>query len=583
MESGAGSSSEAILDELVYPLDTTNECTVFVQDGIASAFPLMEEIRRQGKLCDVVLKIEDQSFSAHKIVLASTIPYFHAMFTHDMVESRQQEIIMHGVDACALEALINFAYSGKITLDKNNVQIIMMGASFLQLNKVRDACANFLLRRLHPQNALGIRQFADTMSYPTLVQRADKYIEQCFPEVSQHEEFMNLSIDDIKNILSRNELRVETEEQVFEACMRWVKSNESRHQHLPELLALVRLPLLSPMYLTDRVATEELIRSSHQCRDLLDEARVYHLLPERRHLLQSFRTNQRACEVRGHIYVVGGLNKHGDSLSTVEYCDPCTKTWKIAPPMSMLRSRLGVAVLKGKLYAFGGYNGRDRLQSVEVYDATKKEWTIVAPMQCKRSALGATALGEMIYVCGGYDGVTSLSSVERYHPLTNTWRTLAPMNKSRSAGAVIACQGYVYAIGGHDGLSIFDSVERYDPNTNHWTESTPMLTKRCRLGVAMLDGKLYACGGYDGSSFLDTVEMFDPNTNKWQFVDQMNAQRSRVALTANMGMLWAVGGYDGISNLISVEVYDPNKNTWTYSSNMIAHEGGVGLGVISLP
>lgn len=69
------------------------------------------------------------------------------MFTHDMVESRQQEIIMHGVDACALEALINFAYSGKITLDKNNVQIIMMGASFLQLNKVRDACANFLLRR----------------------------------------------------------------------------------------------------------------------------------------------------------------------------------------------------------------------------------------------------------------------------------------------------------------------------------------------------------------------------------------------------------------------------------------------------
>lgn len=47
----------------------------------------------------------------------------------------------------ALEALINFAYSGKVTLDKNNVQSIMIGASYLQLNKVRDACANYLLQR----------------------------------------------------------------------------------------------------------------------------------------------------------------------------------------------------------------------------------------------------------------------------------------------------------------------------------------------------------------------------------------------------------------------------------------------------
>lgn len=46
-----------------------------------------------------MLQVEDQSFSAHKIVLASTIPYFHAMFTHDMVESKQKEITMQGIDA----------------------------------------------------------------------------------------------------------------------------------------------------------------------------------------------------------------------------------------------------------------------------------------------------------------------------------------------------------------------------------------------------------------------------------------------------------------------------------------------------
>lgn len=80
------------------------------------------------------------------------------------------------------------------------------------------------------------------------------------------DEFLNLSPVDVKSLLQRNELRVESEEQVFEACMRWVKHSDNRAQYLLELLAQVRLPLLSPLYLTDRVATEELIRSSHQCR-----------------------------------------------------------------------------------------------------------------------------------------------------------------------------------------------------------------------------------------------------------------------------------------------------------------------------
>lgn len=47
----------------------------------------------------------------------------------------------------ALESLINFAYSGAVKIDNQNVQMLMVGASFLQLNKVRDACADFLISR----------------------------------------------------------------------------------------------------------------------------------------------------------------------------------------------------------------------------------------------------------------------------------------------------------------------------------------------------------------------------------------------------------------------------------------------------
>ena len=45
-----------------------------------------------------VFQAGDQKFTAHRIVLAASIPYFHAMFTHDMMEAKQNEICMQGIE-----------------------------------------------------------------------------------------------------------------------------------------------------------------------------------------------------------------------------------------------------------------------------------------------------------------------------------------------------------------------------------------------------------------------------------------------------------------------------------------------------
>ncbi|KAG0434177.1 hypothetical protein HPB47_019300 [Ixodes persulcatus] len=548
-------------------------------------FVLIEEIRRQGKLCDITLKVDDEIFTAHRIVLASTIPYFYAMFTHDMIESKQKEITIRGIEASALEALINFAYSGKVNITASNVQSLLVGSSFLQLLKVREACSEFLMKRLHPNNVLGVRAFADALGCPALVDATNKFIRKHFLEVSQSEEFLALTLPDAIEIVGWDEIYVVSEEQVFEAVMQWVLHDaDARGQLLPELLSHVRLPLLSPQFLADRVAAEPLVRGCHRCRDLLDEARDYLLMPERRPLLRGFRTRSRCCpDAAGHIYAVGGLTKAGDSQSTVEVYDPKLGHWQVAEAMSMTRSRVGVAVLAGKLYAIGGYNGVERLRTVEVFSPDTRLWSRVCSMNCKRSAVGAAVLYGKLYVCGGYDGVSSLNTVECYNPDKNEWTMVTSMSKHRSAAGVVAFDGHIYALGGHDGLSIFGSVERYDVQKGQWFLMPPMLTRRCRLGVAVLRGKIYVCGGYDGATFLQTAEAYDPVRQKWQFVAPMNVTRSRVALVANCGRLFAVGGYDGVSNLSSVEVYDPDVDRWTPVASMCAHEGGVGVGVLPAP
>ncbi|NXV04871.1 KLH18 protein, partial [Cettia cetti] len=133
------------------------------------------------------------------------------------------------------------------------------------------------------------------------------------------------------------------------------------------LLSKIRLPLCRPQFLTDRVQQDDLVRCCHKCRDLVDEAKDYHLMPERRPHLPAFKTRPRCCtSIAGLIYAVGGLNSAGDSLNVVEVFDPVANRWEKCQPMGTARSRVGVAVLNGLLYAIGGYDGQLRLSTVEV-------------------------------------------------------------------------------------------------------------------------------------------------------------------------------------------------------------------------
>ncbi|ELK24978.1 Tyrosine-protein phosphatase non-receptor type 23 [Myotis davidii] len=433
-------------------------------------YGVMEEIRRQGKLCDVTLKIGDHKFSAHRIVLAASIPYFHAMFTNDMMECKQDEIVMQGMDPSALEALINFAYNGHLAIDQQNVQSLLMGASFLQLQSIKDACCTFLQERLHPKNCLGVRQFAETMMCAVLYDAANSFVHQHFVEVSVSEEFLGLPLEDVLELVSRDELNVTSEEQVFEAALAWVRyDREQRGPCLPELLSNIRLPLCRPQFLSDRVQQEDLVRCCHKCRDLVDEAKDYHLMPERRPHLPAFRTRPRCCtSIAGLIYAVGGLNSAanfyaGDSLNVVEVFDPLANRWEKCHPMMTARSRVGVAVVNGLLYAIGGYDGQLRLSTVEVYNPETDTWARAGSMNSKRSAMGTVVLDGQIYVCGGYDGTSSLNSVETYSPETDKWTVVTPMSSSRSAAGVTVFEGRIYVSGGHDGLQIFNSVSLGSP------------------------------------------------------------------------------------------------------------------------
>ncbi|CAO2637416.1 Kelch-like protein 20, partial [Lemmus lemmus] len=440
-------------------------------------------LRKHRELCDVVLVVGAKKIYAHRVILSACSPYFRAMFTGELAESRQTEVVIRDIDERAMELLIDFAYTSQITVEEGNVQTLLPAACLLQLAEIQEACCEFLKRQLDPSNCLGIRAFADTHSCRELLRIADKFTQHNFQEVMESEEFMLLPANQLIDIISSDELNVRSEEQVFNAVMAWVKySIQERRPQLPQVLQHVRLPLLSPKFLVGTVGSDPLIKSDEECRDLVDEAKNYLLLPQERPLMQGPRTRPRK-PIRFCPSIVGGWCS-GDAISSVERYDPQTNEWRMVASMSKRRCGVGVSVLDDLLYAVGGHDGSSYLNSVERYDPKENKWTRVASMSTRRLGVAVAVLGGFLYAVGGSDGTSPLNTVERYNPQENRWHTIAPMGTRRKHLGCAVYQDMIYAVGGRDDTTELSSAERYNHRTNQWSPVVAMTSRRSGVSAS---------------------------------------------------------------------------------------------------
>jgi len=284
-----------------------------------SMLGMLESLRKGNELCDVLIKVGSKELNCHKVVLSACCPYFRAMFTREMAESRKNEVTIKDVDEKAMEQLIDFAYTAVIRIDENNVQTILPAACLLQLKEIQDACCEFLKKQLDPTNCLGIKSFADTHACTDLLHVADLFALHNFQDVKDSEEFMLLPLDQLCEIIASDELNVDSEEDVFLSVMKWVRFNIGERKFcLKEVLKHVRLPLLNARFLVGVVSADMLIKNNENCRELVDEAKNYLLLPEERLLKQGSRFKARQPTKRGEVlFAVGGWCT-GDAINSVE-------------------------------------------------------------------------------------------------------------------------------------------------------------------------------------------------------------------------------------------------------------------------
>ncbi|XP_018011963.1 kelch-like protein 5 [Hyalella azteca] len=372
--------------------------------------------------------------------------------------------------------VLHYCYTGELEVREASVERLLSTAHQLLLGEVVSVCCGFLASQLHPTNCIGIQLFAESQSCSDLQLAAQKYTAEHFSEVCTQQEFLQLRLPELLQLLSSDDLNVSSVQTILQAVVSWLEHDlAGREEHSSTVLGLVRLPLLPPHHLSHSVHLNPLFGADLRCLRLLVEAFQHHLkvplspdAPEE----ALTRTRPRKSTV-GLLYLVGGMDASKLPVEGNTHVLPHLR----GTPMSSPRSSLGVGVVGGKLYAVGGRDGSSCLRSVECYDPHTNRWTPCARMHQRRGGVGVGVLGGHLYAVGGHDApassptVTRLQCVERYDPATDTW-TLLPGGLPVGCDSVSVCQlgEQLVCVGGYTGTSYLTTTHAYQPYTNTWVQ-----------------------------------------------------------------------------------------------------------------
>ncbi|XP_017263092.1 zinc finger and BTB domain-containing protein 7C isoform X2 [Kryptolebias marmoratus] len=110
----------------------------------------LNEQRRDGLLCDVILIVQDQEYRTHRSVLAACSQYFKKLFTvatTDSGDPHHAAAAVYEIDFVApesLTAILEFAYTSTLTVTASNVKEILNAAQMLEIPCIINVCLEIM-------------------------------------------------------------------------------------------------------------------------------------------------------------------------------------------------------------------------------------------------------------------------------------------------------------------------------------------------------------------------------------------------------------------------------------------------------
>ncbi|KAL9872092.1 kelch-like protein 17 isoform 2-T3 [Glossina fuscipes fuscipes] len=486
----------------------------------------LTKMRINQKLFDFSLDVHGELIHVHKLALAIASDYFAAMFDADMKERREGIVKLQDVDVVAVRAMVDYIYSGIITLTEGNVEAILAASDLFQIVWVKEECIQFLESNLNRNNCFGVRKLADMHSCKRLHDLSHKYILDHFDDLIAEEDLLLMSFDEIKELIKDVQHIVKPEDVAYKAAINWVKHDlEKKRTHLAELMGQIRLCLVSTEFLTEHIVVEPLLIEDQKCNKFVMEAITFQL--KQSHLYGICQTESKHRNESFHVFLLGGL-----SNATTNECkvyDISKNKLLSIESMNEQRYNNSAVSLNGLVYSVGGCN-KNALKTAECYDPVSKRWSYVAQMHNTRYGFGICTYNDLIYVVGGW----STSKVESYDPTINKWRLCQkiPVKMNGFNRATVA-ENSIYSLTGESNGN--NALFRFDPRDGKWSDLNEMPTTYDEYELVSYNRTLFAIGEND-------CERLDIRMNKWEPMPHMLSNRSGSSAVVAAKDIYVISG-----------------------------------------
>eukprot|EP00058_Branchiostoma_floridae_P006621 XP_002592109.1 hypothetical protein BRAFLDRAFT_84978 [Branchiostoma floridae] len=452
----------------------------------------LNDLRERAELTDVVLDVEGRSFPCHRTVLASCSPYFRSMFTSGYAEVKQERIRIQDVSEVAMATILDYAYTGCLQTEPDQVQAVMSAAGLLQVGFVCCKAAEYMRDLLDVSNCVDVLMYADMQGNQALLESSRRYIASRFNQVAQQPSFLQLPLSLLKSLLDRDDLLTNSEDDVVQAALRWIEFDKERLEHLPALCTSFRRTSLrkklrkgleSKVPSADRrlVYSDRTVERLGQMRTKMQiflksdfhgatsmpsapcydpsSRKVYKMnLPDGVSHFSMTVTTDNELYLAGHINGVG--NRPMVSEKAFYQYNHLLNSWESRCEMISPRNGSDLVYVKGYIYAIGGDSGN----TVERYDPSCDKWTSIPPVPFPSYVRfhRAVPLDDSIYV-PSEKGCYCFSTTE------NTWKNIADTRKHPLNPQAVEYEGRIYSVY-WSGFSS-SAVQMYNPEDNTWKPS----------------------------------------------------------------------------------------------------------------
>ncbi|XP_077993237.1 kelch-like protein 11 [Glandiceps talaboti] len=433
-----------------------------VSDDIASdwnsfshSLQLAKQLKEQKDskvLCDMTVNIEEHEFVAHRCVLAACSPYFESMFRSELNESKCGLVKLQCTSVNGMRAILDYMYTGDISLTLDNVEDIIQGADHLIMANLKTLCGRFLAKHITIRNCFDLKGLAELYGLSELQNSVQATIECGLNEMLKEADkyLMNLSADEVQSLVSNDKIKVR-EAELFEFVIKWSKQDKTRQEKLPALLDQIRFVDIQEKFmqqLLGKIDDEELKGVIQGAKKKSLPAKVEDSQSETESALLKPRQSRLVDVIFTWDELLMGTEPFGFVVQDGNW----------SPLPGLKEGLLSTFVMDNKLITLSSQHRLPHIYSY-CYDPLKNQWKPIAKNESSHFGGSAAVVANKLYVFGGVS-----NSVEMYDPENNCWAQRSASPGSTYSTAVALNDRYIYAIPGGDG----QVMDCYDTCNDSW-------------------------------------------------------------------------------------------------------------------